>query len=34
LVNFNPHVAFVGEKLDHIMLFNHMNKTLLEGMIR
>jgi hypothetical protein len=29
LVNFNPRAAFVGEKLDHIALFNHANNELL-----
>jgi hypothetical protein len=34
LMNFNPNAPFVGEKLDHIMLFNHMNKILLAEPIR
>jgi hypothetical protein len=34
LMNFNPRAALIGEKLDHIVLFNHMNKVLLAGPIR
>jgi hypothetical protein len=34
LMNFNPRAAFVGERLDHIALFNHTNKALLVGPIR
>jgi hypothetical protein len=33
LMNFNPRAAFVGEKLDHIALFNHTNNELLAGPI-
>jgi hypothetical protein len=34
LVNFNVYVAFVGEQLDQISLFNHANSALLAGSVR